>query len=120
MTNLYKYYSDIAFISAFDLAKEIESTLDSDQNNLVCFEFMDDGKSIMMCFDKYELSPLSGRGSVSMTVLVKETQGSLEITVFSCGENNDILIGKKSFMGKINCLLSKYGFRSERITKVID
>ena len=114
MRHLYKYYTDIAFTSAFDLAREIESAINYDSNHLVCFESMDNGKSFMMCFEKYEASLIKRSGYVSMTVLVKETSERLEVTVFSFGEYHDKLFApQKTFIGIVNGILSKYGFKHE-------
>ena len=112
MSNLYKYCADTAFITALDLAKDIENTINSDEDHLVCYESIDDGKAIMMCFEKYEVSLLSRSGIVSMTLLLKEISTGMEVTVVISGGHHDKLSAGNSFSGRINTLLSRYGFKS--------
>ena len=56
MSRVYKCSSDNLCISAFEIAREIELVVNGDSDDLVLFESMDDGKSILMCFENTSIN----------------------------------------------------------------
>ena len=105
--NVYRFYKDTLCENAIETALKIkEGVLEKKRFQLhryhiACTDISDDHKCIMMCFERYSFNKSNYVGS---TVLIKESDFKMDITVYNCGS---------SFM-------SSYDYLYDRVFEVLE
>ena len=86
--NVFRFYKETLCEPAVEIALKIkENVLEKKRfqfssYNLACAEVSDDKKSVMLCFERYSIDRKNYIGS---TLLIKESDFKVEITVFNSG-----------------------------------
>lgn len=86
--NVYRFYKDTLCENAIETALKIKEGVLAKKRfqlrkyEVACSDISDDHKCIMLCFERYSFNKSNYVGS---TVLIKESDFKMDITVYNCG-----------------------------------